>query len=45
MVLERLTEIEHGAGVRPGERVMVTRLYEVCVWGKIQWENTLYLFD
>jgi hypothetical protein len=42
MVQERLTEIEHGAGVRPGERVMVIRLHKVCMGEKYS-KRTRYI--
>jgi hypothetical protein len=42
MVQERLTEIEHGAWVRPGRRVMVIRLYKVCMGEKYS-KRTRYI--
>ncbi len=43
MVQERLTEIEHGAGVRPGGRVMAIRLHKVCMYGGKYSKRTRYI--
>ncbi len=43
MVQERLTEIEHGAWVRLGRRVMVIRLYKVCMYGGKYSARTRYI--